>query len=87
MGLNKTLFTLIPKVSWPTNVKEFKLISLLHVSYKIITKVVANRFKDVMFYLISNTQTSFMEGRNIPGNIILTQEVIHSMRKKNGKKG
>lgn len=64
-GINTTLFTLIPKVSWPTNIKEFIPISLFNVSYKIITMVFANRLKDIIPFLISNTQANLLKGRNI----------------------
>lgn len=86
-GLNKTLLILIPKVHWPASVKEFRAISLLNVSFKLITKIMADILKDIMPYLISNTQASFVEGCNISDNIILAEEVIYSMSKKKGKTG
>ena len=36
---------------------------------------------------IGPQQTSFVHGRHIIDNIVIAQEVIHSMRKKAGKKG
>lgn len=56
--INKTLITWIPKVARPTTIKDFCLISLLNVSYKIITKVVANRLKRIMFSLVNDTHAS-----------------------------
>ncbi|KAA3474043.1 Retrovirus-related Pol polyprotein LINE-1 [Gossypium australe] len=43
-------------------------------------KVIANRFKVIFPKLISQEQAGFIAGRNISNNIILAQEVIHSMR-------
>ena len=37
--------------------------------------------------LIGPQQTNFVPGRHIIDNIVIAQEVIHSMRKKTGKKG
>lgn len=37
--------------------------------------------------LISPNQSSFVPGRQISGNIVVVQEIFHSMRKKKGKKG
>lgn len=54
-GLTKMLITLTPKVARLTYVKDFKPISLLNISFKIITKIVTNRLKDIMPNFISNT--------------------------------
>lgn len=80
--LNNTLITLIPKVEHPTSVKEFRPISLCSVVYKLVTKVAANRIRKVMPLLTLPFQSSFVAGRSITDNILITQEVIHSMRKK-----
>ena len=85
--LNETLITLIPKVELVLSLKRFHPISLCNVSYKIVTKILANRLKRCMEKLVAPTQCSFVLGRHSSDNIIITQEVVHSMRKKKGKKG
>ena len=40
-----------------------------------------------MLILIGTQYTSFVPGRHIIDNIVIAQEVIHSMCKKTGKKG
>ncbi|KAH9696890.1 hypothetical protein KPL71_023372 [Citrus sinensis] len=80
--LNKTLIVLIPKNNNPTNLKKFRSVSLYPVVYKIITKIVTNRLKEVLPDLIGPIQTSFIPGRHITKNIVIAQEVVHSMRKK-----
>ena len=62
-------------------------ISLCTVAYKTISKIVANRLQALMPILIGPQQTSFVPGRHIIDNIMIAQEVIHSMRKKMEKKG
>lgn len=84
---SKTLIALIPKVTHPHNLKDFRPISLCTTMYKLVTKIVAGRLKTVMPLLISQSQSSFIPGRNISDNIIIAQEAIHSMRRKTGKKG
>ncbi|KAK5793475.1 hypothetical protein PVK06_034624 [Gossypium arboreum] len=70
----------------PEDFSQFRPISLCSVLYKLIMKVIANRFKVVFPKLISQEQAGFIVGRNISDNIILAQEVIHSMQcKQKGK--
>lgn len=86
-GLNSTLITLIPKVENPTHIAQFRPISLCNALYKIITKTMVNRLKYVMPFLIGPEQNSFVPGRQIVDNIVIYQEVLHSMNKAKGVKG
>lgn len=81
-----TLLVLIPKVAHPENFAQFRPISLCNVLYKLITKVLANRMQSSLSYLINIGQSSFIPDRGITDNIIIAQEIIHMMRKKNGRK-
>ena len=87
MDLNKTLLVLIQKKKNADSLRDYRPISLCNVSYKIITKTVVNRIKPLLSRLIGPAQTSFVSGRQITDNIVLAQEIIHSMRNKKGKKG
>lgn len=86
-GMNDTLLTLIPKISNPETVGHLRPISLCNVGYKIITKVISNRLKDLMNIIIGPEQSSFVPKRQITDNIAIFQETLHSMRKKKGNKG
>ncbi|XP_039066094.1 uncharacterized protein LOC120211665 [Hibiscus syriacus] len=78
--LNKTVLVLIPKKEGPETFTNFRPISLCTVMYKLIIKIIARRIKQVMPILIMPNQTSFIACRSITENIIINQEVIHSMR-------
>ncbi|KAH9666643.1 putative ribonuclease H protein [Citrus sinensis] len=86
-NVNKTPLVLILKVDHPTSLKMFRPISLYTVAYKTVTKIIANRLQALLPKLIGPHQTSFVPGRHIVDNIVIAQEVVHSMRKKTGKRG
>src|ERR1044072_3110055 len=85
--VNETLLVLIPKIEAPERIIHYRPISLCNVIYKIVTKVLTNRLKRAMADLVSPNQCSFVPGRHSSDNIIISQEIFHSMRflhRKNG---
>jgi hypothetical protein len=83
---NSTFLTLIPKEFNPSSFSRFRPISLCNVPYKIISKIIANRFKPLLPSLISLNQGGFVEKRQIIDNILLVQDAIHSSQQR-GKHG
>ncbi|XP_021598828.1 uncharacterized protein LOC110604828 [Manihot esculenta] len=68
------------KASGTDNLQAFRPISLCNVIYKLVTKVLVNKLKDVLSSLIGPEQSSFVPGRQIINNIVVFQEVLHTMR-------
>ncbi|CAN0880875.1 Putative ribonuclease H protein At1g65750 [Linum grandiflorum] len=85
-SVNETVIVLIPKRRHPELMQHFRPISLCNVVYKTITKCLATRLRPIMKTLVTSTQASFVPGRQISDNIIILQEVIHSMETDKGRK-
>lgn len=47
--------------------------------FKIITKVIALRLREFLGNIVSPNQASFVSGRHIQDNIVIAQELIHTM--------
>jgi len=80
--LNITNIALIPKGSSQVSMKDWRPIALCNVLYKIISKVLANRLKNVLLQCISDNQSAFVPGRSILDNAMVAIEVLHFMKAK-----
>lgn len=69
--MNHTHIVLIPKTNSPSTFYEFRPICLSNICYKINTKILSNRLKQVMHKFISPYQTAFLPRKFIQENTIL----------------
>ena len=79
---NETYICLIPKKSDSTKLGDFRPISLVSSLYKIVSKVLAFRLREVLEGTISSAQGAFMKGRQILDAVLIANEVVEDVRKK-----
>ena len=75
-GSNASFVALIPKISQPQSLNDYRPISLIGCMYKIVAKLLANRLKLVLPSLIDERQSAFIKNRHILHGIVILNEVI-----------
>eukprot|EP00253_Pinus_taeda_P015540 PITA_15540 len=79
--MNPTFIALVPKAVNSNTPDKYRPIALCNIIYKIVSKVIASRLKPLLPLIISSEQSGYVEGRQITDGIILTHEIIHSLKK------
>jgi len=80
-GVNSTFIALIPKVISPQRLNDYRLISLVGCLYKVLAKVMANRLSGVIGKVVSDTQSTFVKGKQILDGILIANEVVDEARR------
>jgi len=80
--LSETKLVLIPKVSHPQNASEFRLISCCNVIYKMISKLICKRLKEVLPSLIDQSQGAFIKVRKLLCNVLICQDLARGYQRK-----
>nr|GEZ50091.1 RNA-directed DNA polymerase, eukaryota, reverse transcriptase zinc-binding domain protein [Tanacetum cinerariifolium] len=84
-GANSSFITLIPKITKPIHIKDYRPISLIGIHYKIIANILCNRLSFVIDKLISHEQTAFIKGRQILDGPLILSELIEWYKKRKKK--
>ena len=74
--INCTIIALVPKVPNPGSMHDYRPISCCNTIYKCISKIIAARIKQCIPYIISPSQSAFVQGRSIADNVLITQELM-----------
>ena len=67
-------------------VSKYRPIALCNILYKLISKVLANRPKKILHYVISESQGAFQSSKAITDNILIAFETLHHMKAQKSKK-
>jgi hypothetical protein len=78
-GFSATSIILLPKRENACKWTEFRPISLCTVFNKLITKLLNTRLSALLPRIISPPQSGFVPGRLIGDNVLLTQELLHTL--------
>ncbi|XP_066351661.1 uncharacterized protein [Miscanthus floridulus] len=76
-SINRSFITLIPKTESPTHISDFRPISLLNSSVKILTKLLATRLQLVIKRLVHINQYGFIKSRTIQDCLGWAFEYLH----------
>jgi Reverse transcriptase (RNA-dependent DNA polymerase) len=80
--LNHAMICLIPKTRDAQLIKQFRPISLINCSYKIISKILTTRLMPIMQRLIGFTHNAFISGRYFLESVLTAHELIHHVHKR-----
>lgn len=69
------------------SIADFRPITLLNTSYKLVSKVLVSRLRPILHQIVGPFQNSFLAGRGTSDNILITQEVVHSLVNLKGRRG
>lgn len=83
--LNFATIALIHEKNTAKCVTNYKPISLLNWTIKIISKIWANRLAPKLPELVGEYQMGFIKGRIILNGIVVIHEIIHQVKKENKK--
>lgn len=81
--MNQSNICLLPKTKHLKDETQFRPIYLSNV----VTKIIVNRMRPFMNDLIGEGHTIFIFGCQTTSIIVIAQEMLHSLRRKKGRKG
>ncbi|KAK2655741.1 hypothetical protein Ddye_008793 [Dipteronia dyeriana] len=79
--LNKTFIACVPKCGKPESLADYTPISKVSSMYKILVKMLTNRLKEVMDFIIIESQTAFVKNRQILDIFVVAKEITQMWKR------
>lgn len=79
--LNRKHITLISRKDNSKEVNDYRPISLCDVSYKFVSKLLANRLRLVLLKIISSISIVFIRNRDIHDNVLIAYVILSIFNK------
>ena len=84
--INKTNIAFILKTNQPSKMADFRPISLCNTTYKLVSKVLANRLRPILPSIITENQSAFILNHLISDNVLVAFEFMHYLNHKDDGK-
>ncbi|WCJ18474.1 Retrovirus-related Pol polyprotein from type-1 retrotransposable element R2 [Euphorbia peplus] len=81
-GLNSNIMVLLPKIHGANEVSQFRPIVMSNFSFKVISKILADRLASIASRIISVSQFGFVPGRSIHHCVAAASEGINMLEKR-----
>ncbi|VFQ70483.1 unnamed protein product [Cuscuta campestris] len=81
--VNATNLTLLPKVTDPKWPSEYRPIACCNTIYKVISKLISMRLREVLPDIVDLNQGAFVQERELIHNILICQEIAKGYNRKN----
>ncbi|XP_056698022.1 uncharacterized protein [Spinacia oleracea] len=83
--VNVTSLSLVPKLTVPNSVSDFRPIACCSVIYKCISKIMCSKLRQILQAIISPTQGAFVACRSILHNVLICQDIIKLYNRGNSR--
>lgn len=79
--VNATILALIPKTVTTDKLRDFRPISCCNTIYKVISRILAKRLKNITGKAVQRNQVAFIKGRLLCENVLLASELVADFNK------